>query len=42
MKLVKEAYEDYNKDMEFTGETQQYYQNQQNQGNSNALIAFKC
>ncbi|WP_461612164.1 hypothetical protein [Clostridium sp. Marseille-QA1073] len=42
MELVKETYEDYNKDFEFTGETQQYHQNQQNQGNPNALIDFEC
>jgi|GEM_PF-5820005 len=42
MESLKEAYEDYNKDLEFTGETQQYHQNQQNQNSSNALVDFKC
>ncbi|WP_312579110.1 hypothetical protein [Clostridium sp.] len=42
MELVKESYEDYNKDMEPTGKTQQYHQNQQNRNNSNALINFEC
>lgn len=42
MELLKEAYEDYNKGLEFTGETQQYHQNQQNQSSPNALVDFKC
>ncbi len=36
MELLKEAYEDYNKGLEFTRETQQY------QNSPNTLVNFKC